>query len=147
MAVGSTVDFTRSTRGTSRKPFFFHAFAEVWNGGNWKVSTFRREPSFFIGVSCPARSRCFASGFTFPAALNFARPLIETWNGRTWTTQRPARTSAPRAGDELQHVSCVRRTLCEAVGFRDRPGVANSDQTLAEVYNGHHWTVQTTANP
>lgn len=146
VAVGDAVDFTRSTRGTNRK-FFFHAFAEVWNGGRWKVSTFRREPSFFISVSCPARNHCFASGSTFPAALNFGHPLIEAWNGRTWTTQHPARTSAPRAGDALQHVSCVTKVHCEAVGARYHPGVANSDQTLAEMYNGHHWTVQTTANP
>lgn len=137
VAVGFTEDNRRLPR----------AFAEIWNGGRWRVSTFRREPSFFIGVSCPSRNHCFASGSTFPAATNIAHPLIETWNGRTWATQHPARTSAPLADDVLAHVSCVTKVHCEAVGFRSDPSVANSDQTLAEIYNGHHWTVQTTANP
>lgn len=145
VAVGDTLDSTRITRGARRKLLFSHAFAEVWNGSSWKVSMVRRQPSYFVSVSCPGRNHCFASGSTFPAEL--AHPLIEAWNGRTWTTQHPARTSAPRAGDTLQHVSCVTKARCEAVGFRFDPGVANSDQTLAEVYNGHHWTVQTTANP
>jgi hypothetical protein len=139
VAVGNTEDNTRQE--------FFHAVAEVWSGGKWKVSTLRREPSVFIGVSCPSRTHCFASGDTFPAALNAAHPLIEGWNGRSWTVQHPVQTFAPHHADVLLHVSCVTRSHCEAVGDRYHPGVANSDQTLAELWNGHRWTVQTTPNP
>ena len=126
---------------------FYHAFAEVWSGGKWRVSTLRRPPSVFLGASCPVSNRCFASGYTFPAGSTFAHPLIETWNGRTWATQRPVQTPAPHSGDSLQHVSCFSQLVCAAVGYRFVPGVSNSDQTLAEIWNGHHWTVQTTANP
>jgi len=139
VAVGNTVD------NTSHR--FFHAFAEVWSGGKWHVSTLRRTPSFFFGVSCPASNRCFASGDTFPSGTALAHPLIETWNGRSWTTQHPVQTQAPHSGDVLLHVSCVFRSRCEAVGFRFNPNVRNSDRTLAEMWNGHRWTVQTTANP
>jgi len=139
VAVGATEDNTPSR--------FFHAFAEVWSGGKWHVSTLRRTPSLFFGVSCPASNRCFASGDTFPSGARFAHPLIETWNGRNWTTQHPVQTQAPRSGDVLLHVSCVTRSRCEAVGFSFNPNVRNSDRTLAEMWNGHRWTVQTTANP
>jgi len=139
VAVGNTEDNTRHR--------FFHAFAEVWSGGKWHVSTVRRVPSVFIGASCPALSRCFAVGYTFPSGATFAHPLIETWNGSTWTTQRAVQTPAPRSGDSLQHVSCVTRSSCEAVGFRFVPGVSNSERTLAEIWNGHQWAVQTTVNP
>src|SRR5215813_4864873 len=123
------------------------AFAEVWNGGKWHLSTLRRSPSRFIGVSCPARNHCFAAGYTFSAGGTFSLPLIEAWNGRTWTTQHPVQTPAPNSGGDLQHVSCVTQNNCEAVGFSFDPSVSNSDQTLAEKWNGHRWTVQTTPNP
>jgi hypothetical protein len=139
IAVGNTEDNTRGK--------FFHAFAEVWNGGKWQVSTVRRPPSVFIGTSCPARNRCFATGYTFPSVPGFAHPLVEAWDGRVWTTQHPVQTFAPHNGDALQHVSCVSRSRCEAVGFRFEPSASNSDLTLAEVWNGHHWAQQSTANP
>ena len=139
VAVGHTEDKSRKK--------LFHAVAETWNGDKWRVSMLRREPSLFIGVSCPSPTHCFASGDTFPAALNAARPLIEFWNGRTWTNQDAAQTFRPRNGNVLQHVSCATRLRCEAVGFRYDPGVSNSDQTLAEMWNGNTWTVQGTANP
>ncbi len=139
VAVGDTVDYTRAE--------YYHAFAETWSGGKWHVSTLRRLPSFFNGVSCPARNRCFASGGTFPSNHAFEHPLIETWNGRTWTTQQSARTSAPNTLSGLQHVSCVARNDCEAVGFSFNPNLSNSDMTLAEKWNGQRWTLQTTPNP
>ncbi|HEY2638792.1 MAG TPA: hypothetical protein VGI66_02755 [Streptosporangiaceae bacterium] len=139
MAVGNTEDNTRGR--------YFHAFAEVWTNGKWHVSTLRRSPSLFLGASCPTRNRCFAAGYTFPSPTTFARPLIETWNGLTWTTQHAVQTAAPRAGDVMAHVSCVNRSDCVAAGDRFKPSVSNNTQTLAEMWNGHRWTVQATANP
>ena len=138
-AVGNTEDHTRNG--------YYHAFAEVWSGGKWQVSTLRRSPSVFLGISCPASNRCIASGYTFPSPATFARPLIETWNGKTWTTQHPVQTSAPFSGDVLGRVSCVTKSHCEAVGYRFEPSGSGNSQTLAETWNGHHWAVQTTTNP
>jgi len=139
VAVGNTEDNTRTK--------FLHAFAETWNGSKWHLSTLRRSPSGFLGVSCPARNHCFAAGYTFSAGGTFSLPLIEAWNGRTWTTQHPVQTPAPNSGGDLQHVSCVTQNNCEAVGFSFDPSVSNSAQTLAEKWNGHGWTVQATPNP
>jgi len=126
---------------------YFHAFAETWNGRKWHLSMLRRAPSLFFGASCPAKNRCFASGDTFPSRTGFAHPLIDSWNGRTWATQHSVSTAAPDSGDLLLHVSCVTQTNCEAVGYSFDPSVSNSDQTLAEMWNGTSWTVQTTTNP
>jgi hypothetical protein len=57
VAVGVTEDNTRGR--------YYRAFAETWNGHKWRLSTLRRPPSNFVGVSCPAKNRCFASGYTF----------------------------------------------------------------------------------
>jgi hypothetical protein len=139
VAVGNTEDNTRYR--------LYHAFAEVWTSGKWRISTLRGSDSAFMGASCPARNHCFASGYTFPSGGQVARPLIESWNGRIWTTLHPVQTSAPNVGDSLLHVSCATQSHCEAVGFSFDPSVRNSDQTLAEIWNGHRWTLQTTPNP
>lgn len=138
VAAGNTEDNTRGR--------YYHAFAEVWSGGKWHVSTLRKPPSLFFGISCPARNHCFASGYTFPSVTTYSRPLIETWNGKTWITQHPVQTAAPRNGDALMHVSCVNGSDCEAAGFRFNPK-SNAEGTLAEKWNGQRWALQTTVNP
>ena len=139
VAVGITEDETPS--------MIPHAFAEVWTGGKWHLSTLRRSDSAFLGASCPTRNRCFASGYTIPSTATFGLPLIEAWNGRAWTTQHPVETSAPNSGDDLQHVSCVSQYDCEAVGYSYDPSNTNIQQTLAEHWNGHYWALQSTPNP
>lgn len=138
VAAGMTVDNTRH--------HYYHAFAEVWSGGKWHLSTLRKAPSLVFGISCPAKNRCFASGYTFPTVTTYAHPLIETWNGKTWATQHPVQTAAPQNGDGLMHVSCVNRSDCEAVGYRFNPK-SNAEGTLAEKWNGQRWALQTTVNP
>jgi hypothetical protein len=137
VAVGNTVDNTRGR--------LFHAFAEEWSGGKWHISPRRRAPSVFIGVSCPAANRCFASGYTFPSIRSYAHQLIETWNGRTWTAQRPAQTAG--LGGSLPHVSCVSVVTCETVGYAFFPNAPNSNEAITEVWNGHRWQGQVTPNP
>jgi hypothetical protein len=139
VAAGLTEDNTRHR--------YYHAFAEVWNGGKWHFSMLRRSPSSFVGVSCPAKNRCFASGDTFPSLTTFAHALIEAWNGHTWKTQHPVETSAPYSADSVQHVSCVTASNCEAVGESWDPSDTSLEQTLAENWNGQDWTLQTTINP
>jgi hypothetical protein len=137
IAVGYTEDKTKGE--------YYHAFAEAWSAGKWHVSPVRRLPSLFLGVSCPAASRCFASGYTFPSKRSYAHQLIETWNGRAWTTQRPAQTAG--LGGNLPQVSCVSAVLCETVGYAFNPGVAKSDEAISEVWDGHKWVGQVTPNP
>ncbi len=141
IAVGKTVDNTRAE--------CYHAFAETWNGSKWQVSTLGRSASFFYGVSCPARNRCFAAGGIYPSLrASVERPLIEAWNGATWAKQHAVGTPSPNVSDQMEHVSCVARNDCEAVGFSYDPHSSSTgDKTLAEKWNGQRWTLQTTPNP
>ena len=43
-------------------------------------------------------------------------------------------------GYNAKVVSCITPSFCEVAGRRFNPHVANSDRTLAELYNGHRWT-------
>jgi hypothetical protein len=73
-----------------------------------------------------------------------ASTLAEVWDGTTWAVQStPNQSGAP--GSALVGVSCTSATSCEAVGFYDNSFA--SRVTLAEVWNGTTWAVQSTPIP
>jgi hypothetical protein len=115
---------------------------ETYRGGKWRWSgTPRRSNAGFTAVSCTSLTRCMAAGWSGQAAL------AETWNGTSWRVLKTARTASPKSGDGFNHVSCASSSYCIAVGYRYNPRVIHSNHTLAEVWNGKSWTVQTTINP
>jgi hypothetical protein len=116
--------------------------AETYRGGMWRWSgTPRRTTSGFAAVSCTSLTGCMAAGWSGQAAL------AETWNGTTWSPRKPARTSSPKSADAFSHVSCASVSYCIAVGSRLNPLVRYSDHSLAELWNGTSWSIQSTVNP
>jgi hypothetical protein len=92
-------------------------------------------------VSCASSSFCVAVGYEYDfsgaggGTETGGQPLIETWDGSTWSiTANPISSS-----DALDAVSCVSSSFCVAVGY------AGSGQTLTETWNGSTWSV--TASP
>src|SRR5580704_1910698 len=125
-----------STRtGKNYKPL-----AERWNGTTWTAQTTPTTNSggylgatLTAGVSCTSSSACMAAGFSYTATKS--RLLGEGWNGRTWTIQSD---STPAVAGEPAGISCTWAQDCTAVGTR------SSGMTLAEHWNGRHWSAVTT---
>ena len=67
--------------------------AEHWDGTSWTVETPPSPGKFsaFISVSCTSATHCVAVGADSATATGAVNPLVEVWNGSTWTEQ-----SAPR---------------------------------------------------
>jgi hypothetical protein len=115
------------------------ALGERWRGGRWNLenvpSPVGAAENQLNGIACPATGRCVAVGTVGPT-----RGVLSTealgWNGRTWQLQHIP--TLPGAG--LNAVSCASETDCVAVG-------GSNAGTLAEHWNGGHWTVQPTPNP
>ena len=103
-------------------------------------STAADQSNFLEGVSCVSASFCVAVGSREPGAAT--QTLALAWNGSAWTIQ-----STPNAGTDqtniLYDVSCVSASFCVAVG---RYYSAPADQTLAMVWDGSVWAVQSTPN-
>ena len=107
--------------------------AEHWNGVRW---TLEKTPApkgaarnLLIGVSCPAKTSCFAVGFATNKS-NQQQTLAEHWNGKSW-----AITPTPNpAGDdvELASVSCPSVNSCVAIG-------SIVEGTFAQAWNGKSW--------
>jgi hypothetical protein len=121
-------------------------FAERWNGTAWATQTVPppagNEVSLYA-VSCPSATSCEAVGYGLTSSNGWIQ-FAEAWNGATWAVQAipdPASSGEP----SLNAVSCGSASSCEAVGSNDHNSATT--QTLAEVWDGTDWTVQTTPNP
>jgi hypothetical protein len=115
------------------------ALAELWNGTKWRLQPIPSPGgSYLVGVSCASATFCEAVG------VDNNKAFAEGWNGSSWSIQStPNPATATSAG--LGAVSCPSVTFCEAVGWyqvaRKRRG------TLAEVWQGTSWAIQSTPNP
>ena len=85
-------------------------------------------------VSCTGTTTCMAVGNVDSSLLSERR------SGSTWTI-----ISIPDPGaGQLPGIWCTSSSSCEAVGRFDNGGTT---ETLAEVWNGSSWSVQSTPNP
>jgi hypothetical protein len=133
---GCTATGLASTRnGQNYKPL-----AERWNGTTWAKQTSPIPNSggllggtLTAGVSCTSSSACVAAGYAYSSKT--VQLLGEGWNGRTWSIQPD---STPIVQGYAYRISCTWAKDCTAVGAR------SSGMTLAEHWNGRHWTAKTT---
>jgi uncharacterized membrane protein len=101
VAVGKT-DYQDNVTGAIR-----------WNGKSWLATPVPRPAdairSDLRSVSCTSTTNCLAVG-TYYTGSQPSPPLAATWNGSAWKL-----VAGPP--EELDGVSCVRKTWCMAVGF------------------------------
>jgi hypothetical protein len=110
-----------------------------WNGARWSVTSTPSQNQARVneldGVSCPTATNCFAVG-TYIRGVQ-GPPLVEHWNGTSWSLVAPAAASGV-----LRSVSCTSVTNCYAAGS---PRVAND--VFIEHWNGTSWSIANAAAP
>jgi hypothetical protein len=113
--------------------------AMSWNGTTWALQTVPVPAgdleSVLKAVSCSAANACTAVGSYIDAA-GTQLPLIERWNGSTWTIERVPRKSTP----SLDGVSCASATTCVAV-------MSQSSTHMAQRWDGSTWRLESTRTP
>lgn len=118
--------------------------AETWNGSTWNVVPTPSPEGLDVAlsdVSCPSTDTCVAVG-GYETGAGY-QGLAETWNGSSWSTL----TGPDPAGAVdtwLEGVSCT-SSSCTAVGSYKETS-AGDILTLADVWDGTSWSVQTTPN-
>jgi hypothetical protein len=126
---------------------FGPTLAELWNGTTWKLQVTPNVtgalPAILNGISCTSSKACIAVGETSNAS-GTDLPLAESWNGTIWKIT-PTPNPAGSADTELNAVSCTSSTSCTAVGLHVNG--SETGLTLAEVWNGTAWSIQTTPKP
>ena len=142
-AVGDSAEFTSNGRVQS-------ALVERWDGSGWTIQSTPsptgqpdRDNVGLNGVSCTSATACAAVGsYTNTGGVQVT--LGEVWNGASWAIQStPSPSGAQKS--ELNGVSCTSSAACTATG--DYTNSAGVRVTLAEVWDGSAWVIQSTPNP
>jgi hypothetical protein len=116
------------------------AVAEGWNGSAWLLQQAAAPrgatDNVLSAVSCVSTTFCEAVG-EHGNALNTQSNLAEVWNGTRWKVQATPSPQSPfgPVDNDLEGVSCVSASFCEAVGN-------GPNGMSAEVWNGTSWKVQ-----
>ena len=107
MAVGYQTNFTSSG--------YQHPLADLFDGTSWSLThtvaiNDRTNISQLTGLSCTSTNWCAAVGFRSTdgdwGQEGEAQPLIEAWDGTTWTVQVTPTIQTP-SGGQLAAVSCT----------------------------------------
>jgi len=89
------------------------------------------------GVSCIATA-CTAVG-SYNSESGY-KPLVERWNGSTWSLQTAPNPAEGSAVNAMLSVSCNSSTSCVAVGEA-------ASKPVAERWNGSEWSLTSPPNP
>jgi virginiamycin B lyase len=123
------VGYTKTAEG------IWISYSAHWNGSSWSnlstPSGNEAVDSELRDVSCATTSFCVAVGWYYPASGGGEKPLIETWNGSSWSLQTPARTNG-----RIYGVSCSSTQFCMAV---EGPSI--------ETWNGAKWSTENVVTP
>ncbi|MFN2582473.1 MAG: hypothetical protein ABR498_07015 [Candidatus Dormibacteria bacterium] len=119
------------------------------SSGTWTVvpapSVSTTENNALNGVACASATECWAVGFA-PAGALGNQPLIERYDGNTWTVAVGPNPTGSLFGD-LQGVTCVAASNCWAVGQQGTgPLGAQTVQTLVMHFDGSGWSVVASPN-
>ncbi len=117
------------------------AFAQLWNGTEWKAVV-KNVSGTFLGVSCASSTSCEVVGKT-PTGAPMAHKVFY-WSTFWGASSQIVPSPSGATEVELRDVSCTSESACTAVGsYHD----GKRRVTLAERWNGEKWSIQTTANP
>jgi hypothetical protein len=124
------------------------ALAERWDGSRWTLALPRRlrfaDDEVLTDVDCTSPTSCVAVGhYSYDELFNGAAPLIERWNGTTWSPERSS-NPAGSADTELQAIDCATADRCVAVGYQRRPDGRYA--SFAEISRGSAWSVLPTVD-
>jgi hypothetical protein len=115
--------------------------AEHWNGTAWTQVATPNPPGggHLIAVAATSPSNAWAVGLAGPGpgVPSASNPLIEHWNGKTWTIQK---YQVPAAGGGFGSVAATSPSNAWAVGSTGLNSEGSAQQTLIEHWNGSTWT-------
>jgi hypothetical protein len=111
---------------------------ETWNGTKWSLVAGAGASGFLNGVSCSAYSECMAVGDSVSGTL------AEQQDGTGWSVL-PSPNPKGMSANSLSGVACASPSSCNAVGYSTGSG-SDTSYSLAETWNGRHWTLAKGAN-
>jgi hypothetical protein len=96
------------------------------------------------GVSCASTRDCVAVGFRDLPVTDDPLPLVEHWNGSTWSAEHTPASNAAGWSAWLSAVSCPSKSACLAVGLSYSDD--SSPGPLVERWDGSSWSIERTTD-
>jgi hypothetical protein len=121
---------------------------EHWDGNVWTVVPSPSVPPTFNSIhniACTSASDCWAVGSAGDNTSGGAFPLIERWDGTSWTVAAAPPVSGVSSSG-LHDVACTSASECWAVGSAQISGVQRSETIIAR-WNGSTWVLADSPNP
>jgi hypothetical protein len=125
----------------------------TWNSGKWTVRTVPDKDNdgmlSYSAIHCFSLTSCVTAGVRQPQTANVSDtgdevPLLATWNGKTFTSMKPALPSVPAGtAQQFASVSCTSLRSCAAVGMSS----GKSTTSFLDVWNGKTWKLTTWSGP
>jgi hypothetical protein len=117
---------------------------EHWNGVAWAIvsspNVSGADFNLLRGVACASAADCWAVGYTGNNSTSNYQPLMEHWDGNSWTIV--SSPSVPQQ-DFINGISCASSSDCWAVGSYYN---GSSTQSLIEHWNGSAWSIVASPN-
>ena len=137
VAVGASIAGINSNHSS------FTSLVERWDGSSWSLTPVPVPPGAagagFFAVDCTSATDCWAVGARLGVAGNNTEPLIEHWDGSSWTAAVSPALPGTGAG-LLQGVACGSATDCWALGVTDDDTGA-ALHSVAEHWDGSTWSL------
>jgi hypothetical protein len=123
--------------------------AEFWNGTSWSIvdspNPVGGQAGVLAGISCPHPTRCLAVG-SYTDSDFIEQDLAASWDGSRWSIVASP-TPPGSQQSNLYGISCASASQCVAVGHSYSGTAAAHDGTLAESWNGVHWSIVASPSP
>lgn len=120
---------------------YWYSLVEIRMGLTWHIVPTPNRPaaiaSVLSGVSCTSETRCLTVG-NWTDRSGVQLPLIQAWNGVTWSISAPPLPSGAASG-LLTGVDCVSASWCTAAGSYF--AASGNESTLVEGWDGRSWRV------
>lgn len=152
MAAVGGADRLRGLRGRSTRALLLALCAlllvgSTANAAGWSTQATTppegAEQALLSEVACEPSGTASCTAVGKQTRSGTSSVLAEHWNGSRWTVST---APSPREAteSELKGNWCASATSCLAVGFYR---TATAELTLAEVWNGREWSIQSTPTP
>lgn len=122
-----------------------HTLTEHWDGTRWSVVPAPdggTKDNWLLGVAASSRSLAWAVGYVGPEGQSAQSPLVERWDGSTWSV-----VDTPKVGTaRFAAVAAPLTTGATVVGSTIDPNT-DGTHTLVERWDGSGWSVEASPSP
>lgn len=121
----------------------YHPFVVSYDGSSWTPTALPMPDgaasAFLTSIDCPSPGSCLAVGAWEPSTSSQLSPLVERWDGQSWSVLSLP-PDVQQSATEYDDISCLNATACWTVGWLSDVSTGNRTPA-ASSWDGQSMTV------